>query len=268
MVLDITNRCRMKCPHCFNECVEDGEDMSLETLDAIIRFILENNLQFRLVIISGGEPTEHPSLFQMLDKLTKDLSFNASGEKILCMIASNGMFLNESETYNEKSIREYIDRLLNYEIMIQITADPRFYKTGLNKNNLSYLQNKGGRKVSIEKNLIILSEQGRALINPMPENLPRRNSPFCFNVRSMVQRSKFDFQKVVDILENQMNKYCAVGFDMHGNIRISESLTCPALCTIKDDMNMINRLLVDFNCDGCVHMNRLPTEFKHVIGLL
>ena len=270
MLLNITNRCKMQCPHCFSNCLPEGTDVSMEILDETISFINNNELRFRVILITGGEPTEHPLLFDILDKLYKTNIPNQYGEKKVFILATNGMFLNMSTSEDDnKIVMDYADRLLSYEnLRIQITADPRFYKTKLNERNLKYLYyaNKGRASVFMEKNIGLLANFGRATINQMPR-MPKRKSPYCFNARS-ITNSGFSFQKLVEYVETEMMKFCVISFDMTGNIRISESLVCPTVGTIWTPLDELSKSIKHMRCRKCSLVDSLPSEHKKAIGML
>lgn len=63
MYLQITTRCNMTCDHCCYSCNRQGEDMSMEVLDAA----LEYNCGY--VTIGGGEPTLHKHFEKILFKV-------------------------------------------------------------------------------------------------------------------------------------------------------------------------------------------------------
>ena len=267
MILDITNRCNMGCPHCLNNCVPEGTDMSMETLDEIIKFINHPDLHFRTVLISGGEPTEHPLLFDVLDRLYEANTPNKWGEQKLFLLLTNGMFLNKNVNPEDYQIvKEYSDRLLGYNnLVIQITADPRFHKIKLNERNLKYLLKKGRNTVSVENNIALLSDYGRAVSGDMPE-MKYRTGPFCFNARSMA-RSGYTFPMIVEKFEVEMNKHCAIGIDMHGDIRISESLTCSPIGSIHSSLKELETIIRNMTCKQCSHIDNLSPAHRKAIGI-
>ncbi len=63
-ILDITNRCNLHCPFCFADGGE-GEDMSYEEICAALDDMYAKGLRF--IHISGGEPTVHPRLIDIIE---------------------------------------------------------------------------------------------------------------------------------------------------------------------------------------------------------
>ena len=268
MPLNITNRCMMLCQHCQSKCEPEGIDISMKTLDEIIQFINNPELQFRVVLISGGDPTEHPRLFDILDRLYDTCAVDSMGRERCFTLATNGMFLNKNKDAEDyKVVKDYIDRLLSYkDLYIQITADPRFYKIPLNERNLKYLQKKGRKLVLVEHSLNTLGDYGRARHGEMPE-MTKRQYPHCFNARSMIVRSGLTFPMVVERFETKMDKYCAIGVDMLGNIRISESLTCPHIGTVRTPFQKLTEAVRTMDCQGCSHTKQLTPLYRNAIGL-
>lgn len=267
MVLAITNRCQMQCPHCLNDCESEGHDITLETLDRIIEFINHPELRFRVILVGGGEPSEHPQLFEILDRLYETNNPNKWGEKKAFVLATNAMFLNADEVEGEyRKAKDFSDRLLGYkDLMIQISADPRFYKTKINERNLKYLQKKGRNMVKVERNISLLGRYGRALQNAMPA-MDIRSSPFCFNTRSVTTHG-YSFPKTVEFLEAVKHKFCAISFDMHGNIRISESLTCMPIGTVDSTHKELEAFIRNMKCHKCSPFANLSPTHKKAIGL-
>ncbi len=68
-VFSITNSCNMKCNHCFTYNRADKRyDMSLEEMAQTLETMLKHaGGRVDLVNITGGEPTLHPQLFEMIE---------------------------------------------------------------------------------------------------------------------------------------------------------------------------------------------------------
>ncbi len=66
-VFSITNRCELRCPICFTYNRRDKPyDMSMEEMKATLDWISESSGPVDLVNITGGEPTMHPRLIDLL----------------------------------------------------------------------------------------------------------------------------------------------------------------------------------------------------------
>ncbi len=71
-VIEITSRCDLACPVCFADADADaGYDLSLAQVEAILDRLIEAEGQPEIVQISGGEPTVHPQLLDIMDAVKK-----------------------------------------------------------------------------------------------------------------------------------------------------------------------------------------------------
>ncbi|MFJ7729199.1 radical SAM protein [Neobacillus sp. NPDC097160] len=67
-LLEITERCNLKCPICYAESSpQKGSFRSLEKIEFMLDNIIKNERHADIVQISGGEPTIHPQFFDILD---------------------------------------------------------------------------------------------------------------------------------------------------------------------------------------------------------
>ena len=64
-IVEITTRCNLGCPTCFADS-GPGHDLSLAQVEAMLDRLLETEGQPEVVQISGGEPTLHPHLLDIL----------------------------------------------------------------------------------------------------------------------------------------------------------------------------------------------------------
>ena len=92
MTLRITSTCDQYCSHCMqNSGPKRKEVMSLDTFKKSIDFIFETNTD--TINISGGEPTLHPYLLDMLDyTLKKEVNCGR-----LITLITNGLIFTEWE---------------------------------------------------------------------------------------------------------------------------------------------------------------------------
>ena len=66
-LLKITDRCDLRCSHCFVSATAEGEDMSSSALRGAIERLL--GARVTNVTLTGGEPLVHPDLLQILSDL-------------------------------------------------------------------------------------------------------------------------------------------------------------------------------------------------------
>jgi uncharacterized radical SAM superfamily Fe-S cluster-containing enzyme len=86
-LLEITERCNLKCPICYAESSPNkGTFRSLDHIQFMLNSIVENEKEPDIIQISGGEPTIHPKFFEILDMVkatpTKHIMVNTNGLRI------------------------------------------------------------------------------------------------------------------------------------------------------------------------------------------
>lgn len=108
-LIEITNKCNLNCPFCYASSGH-GEFLSLEKIEEMMDFyIVSEKNQAEILQISGGEPTLHPQIFEIL-KLAKSKNFkyvmlNTNGLKI----AQDSDFAKRiSEIFNEGKFEVYL----------------------------------------------------------------------------------------------------------------------------------------------------------------
>lgn len=86
-VFSITNDCNLDCPICFTYNRPDQKYFkSIEDTRKIIGHILDRSGGVQLINLTGGEPTLHPQLFELLDACHQEgigrITMNTNGIKI------------------------------------------------------------------------------------------------------------------------------------------------------------------------------------------
>ena len=88
MLLEITQRCNLTCPTCYaDSSPERSETMSFDRFRHLVDELLEKGKgDADLIQLSGGEPTVHPDLFEMvryaLNRGVKQVYINTNGIKL------------------------------------------------------------------------------------------------------------------------------------------------------------------------------------------
>jgi uncharacterized radical SAM superfamily Fe-S cluster-containing enzyme len=84
-IIEVTSRCNLDCPTCFADAGQ-GYDLSLEQVEAILDRFVETEHHPEVVQISGGEPTLHPQIFDILAatkaRNVRHVMFNTNGLRI------------------------------------------------------------------------------------------------------------------------------------------------------------------------------------------
>ncbi len=86
-VVEITDRCNLTCPTCYaGSSPTFGRHRTLEEVKIMLDTVVANEHEPDVVQISGGEPTLHPQLFEILDYAKslpiKHLMLNTNGVRI------------------------------------------------------------------------------------------------------------------------------------------------------------------------------------------
>ena len=95
----LTQGCNFKCHYCYNlpsTRIFDTDEVSDTKIDEILSFLEENKEKYGAVVISGGEPTMHKDLPDVLKKIRSldlqvRLETNGTNPKILSQIVSEGL---------------------------------------------------------------------------------------------------------------------------------------------------------------------------------
>jgi hypothetical protein len=239
MILKITNKCTMECTHCFENSSIDGEHMTNEVFKQAIKFLKQFNLS--ILFISGGEPTMHPKLFDIINILKKQ--FNC---KIILL--SNGIFLNN---------KKYLEQLIKTNIQVQITNDPRYYKKKIIKfkhKNFKYVDNIGNEIIPL----------GRA-INHQYDIFDTTPKPLCYCFRHVFLKTQ-DMNLTNIYLSEVYNKYCSISINNKGKVFISECSQCKPIGGIYDSIEYFNIKIKNFKCNNCGLYYNIPIEYRNEIG--
>lgn len=96
-LLQITERCNLKCKHCFVSSLPEGNDLSFEKIRDIILPKLRNSNVTR-VTLTGGEPMVHKNIMDIM-KLFSDNNIHIT----LC---TNALGLNEEKIIEMKKLND------------------------------------------------------------------------------------------------------------------------------------------------------------------
>lgn len=257
MMIKITERCTMGCPHCMNDAKPDGKDMSVDTLVKSLDFLRENNLGKEHLIITGGEPTEHED-------------FDAMIRTIIGYSAVHKCFAVITVTTNGEVIQKDPERFLSYSreadgfgfsLLFQVSADVRYYPRRIQTH----------KRIFREEGFVLVDDcieqiypQGRALDNNIPWE---SKSSKCFNVRSIShQLPESATLRDIEIQLVSRMKFCTPHIKINGDMGLGESDLCPSCASIYDDMETIMEKIRKFKCHKCDHINdKLPELYKRLL---
>lgn len=86
-LVEVTDACNLRCPTCYADSGPERQThRSLAVIEAMLDRIVANEVEPDVVQISGGEPTEHPDFFAILDacrrRPIRHLMLNTNGVRI------------------------------------------------------------------------------------------------------------------------------------------------------------------------------------------
>lgn len=255
MLLKITEACSMGCTHCMNDAKPDGEHMTMDTLEAALDFIIRNNI-YHHIVLSGGEPTEHPEFPLFMGYIIARL--NRIEFPKMITITTNGFWILD----NISAAKEIVASGNQYtDIQFQVSTDTRYYPKKLDVTKRIWRE-KGFElcKDCVEH----MYPQGRALTNNLPW---QAKASKCFNVRALAkQLPNPTVEKVVTALFGFF-KFCTPAIRIDGAISLGESDLCPKCASIYDKEEDIIQNIIDFKCNGCDHINsKLSSMYSHFVN--
>lgn len=254
MMLKITSACSMGCTHCISDCKPDGIHMQWPVLKKSIEYINRNNSFFLLV--SGGEPTEHPDFFDMLQYILENVK-----KPTIVTLTTNG----------EKLHGEFADKLLKIEeryeyLAIQVTSVKEYYPKEIDTTHPIFKHERTELCTTIPN----IYPQGRAAYNKLKWS---SKGSKCVNLRIIPKQISLMGSKahMYDIT-NELASHglsCTPFIDPEGNIKLGESDLCPTCATIFNTDEEIMDKIMKFRCDKCKFINDtvLPLNVQMLLAL-
>ena len=251
MLIQITNRCRMGCPHCLDDSRPDGGLMYPVVFKAAVHFARESG-ELHL-LLSGGEPSEHPLLFEFC-RIVSGYGFRFS-------LATNGMWMGD-----EKS--EYrMERIANLPGFVgaQIYSNPKWYR--LHEETVSKYTSALSRWKPLGFHLDLaeirgMLNLGRAKSCPAAmaeaESNPYHNSCLASCVTLAQSASPRHFCNLMI----RQGRFCTPMIDWQGKVHMSESCLCPSVGkSVLDPVPEVWEAMRAFRpCGGCLGCKRYLTE--------
>lgn len=253
MMLKITERCTMGCKHCMNDAKPDGKDMTLDVFKDSLEFLQKNGL-CKMLIITGGEPTEHKNFDDIMNCLFDfQERFNYF---VIIVITTNGEVISKEP----ERFKEYVKRAYNigFRLMFQVSADVRYYPRRIQTHKRIFRED--GFELC-DDCVEHIYPQGRALENNIPWE---SKASKCYNVRALSkQLDKYSTLRDIEGILSSSLKFCTPHIKVNGDIGLGESDLCPSCTSIYESMENIMNSIREFKCDMCNHINnKLSSEYK------
>jgi len=238
MLIRITNHCTMGCKHCMIDASgPDGEHMSLETYEKSLE--LSYLLGARALILSGGEPFDHPDVFKFIAL--------AQARSFITLITTNGLFALDPEMRRMAA---------QSGAMIQVTNDPRYYPRYLGLVREIFTDN----DFSFEDHIQQIFPCRRTREAGIPST---RYSPMCFNMRSATRA--YDIISAISVLQTQ-GKLCSPSINIDGSVRAGETDTCFKLGTVDSTEGDLDEAYRTMHCNRCGLVKNLGPNHLAAIG--
>lgn len=256
MLIKITNYCSMGCSHCLEDSTIKGEHMTWDAfqraLDCTARMeVIAWQMGIpRIVLLSGGECTEHPDVVHFAEEVVKRGCF--------LILITNGMWLGD-EKLRDALLRPEWKKCMS----VQVTNDPRFYPKApphFDDDRIIY--------VPALTQLVTLGRAGRKK-NIDAMGVPMKNAPTSFNFRSLT-RSYGSVEKAVAMLRARalsgLSGHCSPSISNDGSVVAGESRFCFKIGTVDSTMAAMTKATVEMKCNACGLVDNLTLEQKRAIG--
>lgn len=256
MLIQITNRCRMGCPHCMDASTPDGGLMDEATFGNALKLAHDCCPS---VLLSGGEPTEHPLFVDFCKRLSRANTPFA--------IASNGMWLgDEAGEYRFEKIAK-----LKGFLGAQIYSNPKWYRlheetvAKYNRNAKRWQDLKVFLDTSEIRNMLDI---GRAVSCDAAKKEADESRYHCSCLvahLTAVQLGHLEKEvqmgRLMYLLVGQ-GHFCTPMVDWRGEFHASESWLCQSFGNVnRDDRYVLfDNLMKGRPCGKCVGCKRYLTE--------
>lgn len=252
MVIAITSKCSLGCPHCLFDCKSNGVHMTFKTLEAALTFFKQSGSKH--LQISGGEPTEHPQFFAFLNRILKI-------RKVEISLLTNGKFLHDPAfTHRLGKIHR------KNKFHIQVSAMKYVYPNAAEtvrmvKENAAQFD---VWRIAYVEQFTIMDQLGRAKGKDWSflGKLYQRKAPTCFNLFNLAHAKApngqgYVFAEFKDIMltlaRNTTYNQCKPLIWPDGTIHTGETNICSTPGTVHDVScaDYLNFLRTNEPCGKC-----------------
>ena len=259
MLLKVTNYCSAGCSHCMEDSTVRGAHMPLEiferALDATQRiegFAWRQGIP-PLILLSGGECTEHPEIAQLVARVF--------ARRWHPLLITNGTWLADVGL-RASLLRPSLLRPEWKTLRVQVTHDPRFYPTAppvrLDDRRITYIDS-----------LTALVPLGRLGRKKGPHPLPMKAAPSSFNFRSLV-RAHGSIERAVYELRLRAvagrSGHCIPSISDDGSIVAGETRQCFVIGTVDSSNAALSKAAIEMRCNACGLVDNLSALHRAAIG--
>ena len=254
MLIKVTNFCSMGCSHCLENSTVAGKHMSKETFGKALGLTERlEGLAWSLgippiILLSGGECTEHPDIIWMIEEVYRRGHF--------VILITNGMWIDNPEL-RASILRPEWDRL-----MVQVTNDSRFYPSKPAEIPLD-------KRIGFVPTLTKMIPLGRFKNKQAPAETPFSRAPTSFNLRSATS-SLGDVRVALVELRRRavsgLSGHCSPSVSNDGTLVAGETNQCFTIGNVDSTPEQITRSLIAMSCNKCGLVDNLTQAEKVAIG--
>jgi hypothetical protein len=219
----------------------EGEHMTMDTFERALDFI--DRCRVKVLLISGGEPFEHPDVFTMAEMV----KVYALEHVLMPAFASNGHFAGNAE--KTAAVR-------STGIGVQVTCDPRFYNRLLLPSDPLFRES----QFTFESNIRTIFPCRRTQENGI---VATKNAPNCFNIRSATRTMGFVQGQLLLALQGRV---CCPAINVDGTVVAGETDTCHPIGTVDSPLDEIEQALREMRCNRCGLIRNLQPRYLEAIG--
>lgn len=153
-LIEVTTKCNLQCPLCFANA-GTGEFLSLQKIEEMMDFFIDSEYgQGEILQVSGGEPTLHPDILNII-KMARSKNFK------YVMLNTNGIRIAEDEEF-VKALSEFVG---GFEVYLQFDGFKEETYMKLRGKNLLLIKKKALANLSKYKIPITLVSAITAGVN-------------------------------------------------------------------------------------------------------
>lgn len=238
----------MGCPHCMNDAKPNNKHMTADIFQKAL--IFQNIFGGSLMMITGGEPTEHPQFKEFLRTALNTVPY--------VIVTTNGVWMQDKHDYVLDLWNEFGKKL-----MWQVTYDKKYYPIHIDET----------LAVFHIPNVVMCDTVGNIYPMGRASNMEgcSANASKCYNIRAVTRQVSDSFRAAglghILAVMNVKGLFCTPNIAINGDIKLGESDLCPPCSHISKNSDQIIQDILDFRCSRCDFINdKLPEKYRKLLG--
>ena len=240
MTIRLTLKCSEQCKHCLVNALPTGTHITEETLDNLLQLLKYVNVP--ILNISGGEFTENPDWFNIINKIILFIKNNNLKTKLL--LQSNGTFIFDKDKTQK---------------IFQIIQDSIIYKLYISTNKIWYKDYdevyKFFENINNPKIVLYLNDRQERLANlgraKDLENVNLNINASCKLAYDTIKQKKFN--NLNEFFNIMPPGWCSPMININGNIYLGWGIECVSVGNINTDSykQIYNNIINYVPCRKC-----------------